>query len=341
MRTTEQRILNAVQHPDRYREVLIDSDGLPVALSVWQGDPGEAAVLFLPGTMTHPLFYEEFLDALNGDGLTVVGLHPAAHGKSPRVRRRLTFDLLVRNVLDALDWTRNSFPEAPRVLLGSSQGGVLALAAAARATGVSQVVAHNVLDPTLPATLTVTRSPTWLRPAYPQLLAALRGLARLAPGLPVPFDSYLDIRRVCRNPEVVQRFYTDPLGRRSYPLAVVAGMLTQDVTTPVPCPVVVVAATGDPLFSLDYTRAVFDRIHAPTKDLVLVDSAEHLIFTEALEAVLPVLLPRLRPDPAASGTTVSRPVVAHPTTGAFISGYNRPHQPGRPATQGASRTAPR
>jgi hypothetical protein len=30
--------------------------------------------------MTHPLFYEEFLDALNRSGLTVVGLHPAAHG---------------------------------------------------------------------------------------------------------------------------------------------------------------------------------------------------------------------------------------------------------------------
>jgi alpha-beta hydrolase superfamily lysophospholipase len=310
MRTTEQRILNAVQHPDRYREVLIDSAGFPVALSVWKGSADEPVVLFLPGTMTHPLFYEEFLDELNGDGLTVVGLHAAGHGKSPRLRRRLTFDVLVQNVLDALGWVRTTFPSQPRVLLGSSQGGVLALAAAARAADVSRVVTHNVLDPDLPATLTVTRTPTWLRPVYPQLRRALCGLARLAPGLPVPFDTYLDIRRVCRNPEVTQRFYTDPLGRRSYPLAVVAGMLTEDVTRPVRCPVIVVAATGDPLFSLDYSRAVFERINAPTKKLVLIDSNEHLIFTEALETVLPVLLPLLRPDATRLTRTELRPASA-------------------------------
>ena len=110
MRTAQQRILNAVQHPERYREQLIDSSGFPVALSLWEGDPGEPVVLFLPGTMTHPLFYEEFLDALNLDGLTVVGLHPAGHGKSPRVRRRLTFEVLIRNVHDALEWARTTYP---------------------------------------------------------------------------------------------------------------------------------------------------------------------------------------------------------------------------------------
>ena len=297
MRTAQQRILNAVQHPDRYREQLIDSSGFPVALSLWEGDPGEPVVLFLPGTMTHPLFYEEFLDALNVDGLTVVGLHPAGHGKSPRVRRRVTFEVLIRNVLDALVWARTTYPDAPRVLLGSSQGGVLALAAAARTTGVARVVAHNVLDPELPATLGVSRAPRWLRPAYPQLRQALRGLAQLAPGLPVPFDAYLDMRRVSHNPEVVERFYTDPLGRRSYPLALLAGMLCESVTRPVPCPVIVVAATGDPLFSLPYTRAVFDRIQAPAKELVVVEAEEHLVFTEALDVVLPVLLPHLHTHP--------------------------------------------
>jgi alpha-beta hydrolase superfamily lysophospholipase len=298
MRTTEQRTLNAVQHPERYREALLSSAGFPLALSVWDGAPSEPVVLFLPGTMTHPLFYEEFLDALNQDGLTVVGLHLAGHGKSPRTRRRLTFEVLIRNVLDALDWISSSFPQAPRVLLGSSQGGVLALAAATRTVGVDRVVAHNVLDPSLPASLGVTRAPGWLRPAYPQLRRALRALARLAPGVPVPFDAYLDIRRVSGNPELVEQFYTDPLGRRTYPLALLAGMLAEEVTRPVPCPVVVVAATGDPLFSLAYTRAVFDRIVAPAKELVVIDSTEHLIFTEALHTVLPALLPRLHPGVA-------------------------------------------
>jgi alpha-beta hydrolase superfamily lysophospholipase len=293
MRTAQQRILNAVQHPDRYREELITSHDFPIALSVWEGDPAEPVVLFVPGTMTHPLFYEEFLDALNQNGLTVVGLHPGAHGKSPRVRVQLTFETLIRNVLDALEWAQTTYPNRPMVLLGSSQGGVLALAAGARATAVSRVIAHNVLDPELPATLEVIRAPAWLRPVYPQLRQVVRGLARIAPGLPVPFDAYLDIRRVSRDPKVVEHFYTDPLGRRTYPLALLAGMLSEPLTRPVNCPVVVLAATGDPLFSLRYTRAVFDRIQAPAKQLVVVDSDKHLVLTEALDQVLPVLMPHL------------------------------------------------
>jgi alpha-beta hydrolase superfamily lysophospholipase len=102
MRTATDRLLNAVQRPDAYREVVIGSAGAPIALSVWNGWPGRPAVVFLPGTMTHPLFYEEFLDALDRAGITAVGVHPQGHGKSPRVRRPLTFPTLVTNARDAV-----------------------------------------------------------------------------------------------------------------------------------------------------------------------------------------------------------------------------------------------
>jgi hypothetical protein len=47
MLTREQERLNAVQRPEAYREVLVESAGLPVALSVWRGDPGLASALVL------------------------------------------------------------------------------------------------------------------------------------------------------------------------------------------------------------------------------------------------------------------------------------------------------
>jgi alpha-beta hydrolase superfamily lysophospholipase len=304
MLTREQQRLNAVQRPDAYREVLIDSAGLPVALSVWEGDPAMPSVLFLPGTMTHPLFYEEFLDALNRAGHTVVGVHLAGHGKSPRVRaHRLTFDDLVRSAIDGFAWLRREHPQAPAVVLGSSQGGVLALAVAARPIGAAAVLAHNVLDPALPATVTVTRVPKWLGPAYPRLRPVIGALGRLAPAMPVPFGAYLDIARVTRDPDVVDRFYTDPLGLRSYPLGLLAGMLTTDLPGPAQCPVVVIAATGDPLFSLAYTKQVFARIEAPRKELLVLESDRHLVFNEALEVTVPAVLRRLRLLDGAETTT--------------------------------------
>ncbi|PFG41039.1 alpha-beta hydrolase superfamily lysophospholipase [Georgenia soli] len=293
MRTAQEKALNAVQRPTAYREVLIESSGAPVALSVWDGPATGPAVLFLPGTMTHPLFYEDFLDALNRGGLTVVGLHPVGHGKSPSVRARPTVELLLRNALDALGWMRTAFPDAPVVVLGSSQGGVLALMVAARSDRVHRVVAHNILDPSLSATVGLTRLPSRFAPAYRGLRAGVRGLARMVPGLPVPIGLYLDTRRVTANRQTLSRFYTDPLGRRTYPLALVAGLLDVDATTPLGCPVVVVAASGDPLFPLPYTREVFDKIDAPAKELLVIDAAEHLIFTEELDLVLPVILAKL------------------------------------------------
>jgi alpha-beta hydrolase superfamily lysophospholipase len=299
MLTREQKRLNAVQRPEAYREVLIDSAGLPVALSVWEGEPAMPSVLFLPGTMTHPLFYEEFLDALNRAGHTVVGVHLAGHGKSPRLRaHRLTFDDLVRSAVDAFAWLRREHPDAPAAVLGSSQGGVLALAVAAQPTGAAAVFAHNVLDPALPDTVTVTRVPTWLTPAYPRLRPIIGALGRLAPGVPVPFGAYLDISRVSRDPDVVDRFYTDPLGLRTYPLGLLAGMLTTDLPGPAQCPIVVIAATEDPLFSLAYTRQVFARIDAPSKELLVVHSDQHLLFTDALDVAVPAVLELLGSLPA-------------------------------------------
>ena len=72
-------------------------------------------------------------------------------------------------------------------------------------------------------------------------------------------------------------------------------VLDEDIAQPVGCPVLVVAASGDPLFPLNYTRQVFARINAPSKELLLVvDSDEHLIFNTAIDLVLSALVPRLR-----------------------------------------------
>ena len=108
------------------------SAGAPIVLSVWRGDPGAPTVVFLPGTMTHPLFYKAFLDGLNRRGLSVVGVHYQGHGKSPRVGSRPRWANLVANAADAVDWAADQL-DGPVVLLGSSQGGVLAMAVAAHA----------------------------------------------------------------------------------------------------------------------------------------------------------------------------------------------------------------
>lgn len=298
VRSAEQKILNAVQRPEVYREVMLRSAEARIVLSVWDAPAGTPVVLFLPGTMTHPLFYEEFLDAVNRAGLTVVGLHSQGHGKSPRVRRPLTFASLMENARDAVTWIDQTFPRLPLAVVGSSQGSIPAMALAADDQRLDAVFAHNVLDPALPSTIQVTRYPRWLARSYPAVLAAIRAAGLIAPSVAVPFGAYLDIRRVCRDESIAEYFYTDPLGRRSYPLRFLAGMFTADLAGmrdgSITCPVTVVTARSDPLFPLAYIREVFSRIVAPHKELLVLDSDVHLLFNEDLTTVLPPLLERLQ-----------------------------------------------
>jgi alpha-beta hydrolase superfamily lysophospholipase len=106
MRDRSERLRNEVEHPERYQEVTITSAGVPIMLSVGHRRSDGPVVVFLPGTMTHPLLYEEFCDGLAAHGITVVGVHPEGHGKSPRVGRVLRLENLVTNALDATAWAR-------------------------------------------------------------------------------------------------------------------------------------------------------------------------------------------------------------------------------------------
>jgi alpha-beta hydrolase superfamily lysophospholipase len=301
----EQPIPNQLSQPNPYHETVVVSGGAPIVLSVWRGEPGAPTVVFLPGTMTHPLFYAEFLDGLNQRGLSVVGVHYQGHGRSPRLGSRLGWANLVANATDAVDWAADHLG-GPVVLLGSSQGGVLAMAVAARNRRLALVAAHNVLDPSLPESLMVSRLPGWLVGGYRPLRAALRLAARIAPELPVPLWAYLDLDRVCGQPETRRRVLTDPLGLRAYPLGFLAELVTTDLSGmrdgSIRCPVLVLAATGDPLFSFGYTRRVFDQIVAPAKELLVFEVDRHLLFNECGQLVTDPLVDRIRRLLAVPGT---------------------------------------
>lgn len=188
--------LNAVPRPEVYEDVQIDSGDVPIVLSVWHAEPARATVVFLAGTMVHPMFYGEFLDGLAAEGFTVVGVHSQGHGKSPRTGAPLSWDALVGNARSAVDYAADRFG-GPLVLMGSSQGGMLAMAVAACGAPPAGVVAHTVLDPADPSALRVTRFPSWPTVARRRLrwLVGLSG--RLLPWLPVPIGAYLDMGAGC------------------------------------------------------------------------------------------------------------------------------------------------
>ncbi len=212
-------------------------------------------------------------------------MHPVGHGASPPGRDVLRLATIVGNARDAVAWAAEHV-QGPIVLSGSSQGGIVALLAATDANErVRLCLPHNVLLPDLPQTLTVTRLPgSWQR-LYPRLRRTLTTLARVLPRLPIPFEWYLDPKRVFTNRAERLEFEADPRSLRRYPLRMVADLVDFD-TSPITdgsinVPVVILAASGDPLFTSDYVAEVAAKIAAPSVSLVVLDLPMHLIFVAA------------------------------------------------------------
>jgi len=288
MRTLEQALLNLSGYKD-YSEILIDSAGTKIALSIYRSNKDAPCVIFLPGTMTHPLFYDDFLAALAARGFNVIGVHFLSHGKSLRDRKVYTVDDMVQNVQDTISFCLVHFG-SNIIVMGSSQGGILGMAVAAKDNRIKAVFAHNLLLPTLKESISITNFPTWFKLFYGVFPPVMKFLAKMMPRLQVPITAYLDFDRITSSPETQVGFYHDPIGLTSYPLSFLASLFTADLSGitdgSIKCPLVVIASKGDPLFSFSYCQEVFERIAAPEKAMILFDEPCHLIFNECVDKVI-------------------------------------------------------
>ena len=246
--------------------------------------------------MTHPLFYSPFLDAVSRHGYHVVGVHPLSHGRSPRIVHRFTLDDMIGNVRDAVGYTCARFPGAVG-LMGSSQGGFLTLLAAGGEHRIRAAFPHNVLFTPLRESLSVTRFPNALGVAYPVIRRVIAVAGRVLPGLQVPMSCYLDVSKVFSEQEWRDEFYRDPLGRTAYPVSFLSSLFATDMSVlvdgSIACPVVAFVSTGDPLFTLGYSRLVYERLVAPQKRLIELPAGHHLILNEKAERATPTILATL------------------------------------------------
>jgi alpha-beta hydrolase superfamily lysophospholipase len=296
MRDHDRVVLN-LSGWDNYSEVLIESAGTRIALSLYHAGDGRPCIVFIPGTMTHPLFYDDFLALLAGAGFNVAGIHPLSHGKSPREKKLFTFADMLENVRDSVGYCLDRI-SSNVILMGSSQGGILCLAAAGLDSRIRAAFPHNVLLPSLSSSIYVTRFPHFLKPVTRPVTSMMKFAARAVPGLELPPESYLDFDRVSKSKELRDLFFSDPLNRSSYPLCFLASLFTADLSSisdgSIKCPVVVIASTGDPLFPYSYCLEVYEKIVAPRKEILVFYEPCHLIFNESTERVIGPVVEKLK-----------------------------------------------
>jgi alpha-beta hydrolase superfamily lysophospholipase len=295
MRSKDQVRLNLSGY-SKYNEVLIESAGTRIALSLYLAGEGCPCIVFIPGTMTHPLFYDDFLTLLAGSGYNVAGVHLLSHGKSPREKQLFTFTDMLQNIRDTITYCLDNIGKDV-IVMGSSQGSILSLAAACTDQRIKAVFPHNILIPSLKNSISVTSFPKFLKPFNGAITSIIKFAAKMAPGIQVPVTFYLEFDRITSSKAIRDLFYADPLGLTSYPLQFLASLFAADLggisDGSIKCPVVVIASTGDRLFSYAYCLEVFEKIVAPHKELLVFDEPYHLIFNECPERILGPVVQKL------------------------------------------------
>lgn len=267
--------------PHAYRLERILSNGVPIALSVWWRHESASSVLFYPSTMASPLLHRFYLEELWRMGLNVVGLHPLSHGASPRIQKTFTVNDIIQNGVDAFTWLRER-TSSPIVVSGHSQGGILALLHALRAensgTYPDALFPFCTLLPQHPRAGEVTRFGSLLQHRE-RFLAGVRWLARVLPRLPICIPLYLEYDRIvagARNPVALARYI-----RLTYPVAFVSSLFNADMhlaceQSHIRCPVFLMSACDDALFTPQLMETMLDAIHAPQKKILWISGGGHL-----------------------------------------------------------------
>jgi alpha-beta hydrolase superfamily lysophospholipase len=263
-----------------YSEHEIKSGGSNIVLSVWEPPAPEAAIVFIPATMVHPLFYEALLSGFAERGYAVVGVHPVGHGKSPRNIKRYTISDIVRNGVDGAAFALERY-SLPIMTMGSNQGGVVAAAIAAEDERIAAVFAHNIMLSELPDSVGVSRFPKCLRYVYIPVKGIFSLLARLWPDLELPLEFYLERSRIGTDPAMWETVEEDSLCLTHYSMHFLASLFTTRfpglTDGSLRCPVYLIADSGDKLFTAAYTKKVFERLKAPHKEMVEFHFNDHML----------------------------------------------------------------
>lgn len=254
-----------------HRERFAIGSGSSRALLDYYPVAGADCLLFYPGSMSCPCQYDIFIAALRQQGLSVAALHFTGHGSLPHTSD-MTFATLLQNALDAEAFLRSRGVDR-LAACGHSQGAILTLAHAAQSARLAAALPIAGCYPQQDDAILLTVFSRW-QAQRPRLQDALRAAARRFPRLPIPLQAYLSLSRILSGSNGMRRRATRQ--RCFYPLAFLHSLFAAQVPERARCPVHMLAAVNDALFTPDIIRNAYARLQAPRKSLFWLPGGGHL-----------------------------------------------------------------
>lgn len=179
--------------------IIYTRDGLKLHSEHFVAEKPRAVICLVHGFGEHLGRYHELMKFFNAENIASLAMDLRGHGKSGGLRGHAPgHSLLMSDIEELLKAARAEYTESPIFLYGHSLGGGLTL----------QYILHNNTNE---LSGFIASSP-WIRLAFepPKWKEKVGGLAsKIAPR--IRLDSNLNIKALCRDPDVVSAYEEDPL----------------------------------------------------------------------------------------------------------------------------------
>lgn len=277
-------ILDYSQHKEKFKSIRIKNGDIDLHLDVCEVSKEAPTLVFIPGTSSYAMCFVEFLSTLSSFGFNVIGFDPRGHGRSSGHSGSYTITELIKDTNCVINYAINKFGNNVS-LMGTSQGGIVALYTASTNTQLKSVICQNFALLGEDDSLQLMKYPSVYKVLRPFLMA----FTNWFPHIKIPVLSYVDFdkQKVKYFGNIADWLYRDPLTvKRIHTRALHSLATTKIPRKPeeMTVPVMLLQPEHDGIFPLNYVLKIFRRIGSK-KRFILVDNANHATLINDAEKV--------------------------------------------------------
>ena len=279
------------------KEEYIVSNGLKIHLDIYGDnvkDPEIKNVIFIHGTSVYSRFYAEFCYNLFKSGFRVIAPDMIGHGLSEGKRGHFTIKRFTETIYDITTHVIEKFGDKIAIM-GSSLGGITSLYSVAYDSRLKAAICHNAAIFNENAHKRIGKIKgilNFFKPMVPFF-------AKIVPNLRINVFSYLPKEKLA-NSELGFKIYdileNDKLLAYKYTLTSLRAQMKEPLAQSIEdiqTPIMIINGDKDGLFSIEYMKEIYDRLHCREKRLEILKGSAHFIFQENIKEALNRIIPWL------------------------------------------------